>query len=166
MKNKNINRVSPRLPAWVISTIILLALDQLSKYIASASLKKEADFIIIRGVLQLHYLENRGAAFGMFNGKQFVFVIIACLIVGLIGANLYRIPAERRYSPLFASVCLITAGALGNMADRIVRGYVIDFIYFSLINFPVFNVADIYICVGIGLFVILLFAFYKDEDFS
>ena len=166
MNNKNKYRVSPRLPAWVISTVMLLTLDQLTKHIASASLKKEADFVIIRGVLQLHYLENRGAAFGMFHGKQLVFVIIACLIIGLIGANLYRIPPGKRYSPLFASVCLITAGALGNMADRIVRGYVVDFIYFSLINFPVFNIADIYICVGIGLFVLLLFAVYKDEDFS
>ena len=164
MTDKEGKKKNKFIPVWLLSAAALLGLDQWTKQMASASLAGEADFIIIPGALQLHYLENRGAAFGMFHGKQIIFIVIACVVVATIGYFLRRIPAERKYLPLQICASLITAGALGNMFDRIVRGYVTDFIYVSLIQFPVFNLADVYICVGIGLLIILLMFIYKDLD--
>ena len=71
---------------------------------------------------------------------------------------------ERKYLPLRACAVLIAAGAVGNFIDRIRLGYVVDFLYFKLIDFPIFNVADIYVTVSTALFIVLLCFYYKEED--
>lgn len=148
----------------VISVIVLLIADQFTKHLAVVNLKDKSDFIIIDKVLRLHYLENKGAAFGMFQNRQIVFAVVAVVIVVLIAAIYKRIPHTNRYFLLRFSAVLLVAGAIGNVIDRIMLNYVVDFIYFELINFPVFNVADIYVVVACILFAFGILFFYKDEE--
>ena len=93
--------------------------------------------------------------------------MIGTLIFLVIVVILYHnIPLTKRFTPIRIVAVLIVAGAIGNMIDRVVHQYVIDFFYFSLINFPVFNVADIYVTLSaIALIIVVLF-YYKEEDFS
>ena len=138
-------------------------LDQVTKYLAFRYLKPVRTFPLIRGVLELQYLENRGAAFGMLENLQWIFILFALLI--MTGCLFYgrSLPDERRYDPLRLCLLFLSAGALGNLIDRIAHQYVIDFIYFKIINFPVFNAADIYVSVSVTVLVVLVLFFYKDE---
>ena len=147
-------------------TVILILIDQVTKYLAQIFLAGKNGVMIIPGVLQLFYLENCGAAFGMLENRQIIFILIA---VAMICAAVYiycRIPADAHYHFLRILCVMITAGAAGNMLDRLMHNYVIDFIYFSLIDFPVFNVADCYVCIGAALTVLAVFTVYKDDDFA
>ena len=145
---------------------LLVALDQYSKIIAAASLKGTTPFVLIRGVLELRYLENHGAAFGIMQNGRIFFTVVAVVVLALIVAVLHRAPKNRRFLPFRLCLVFLAAGAVGNLIDRILFGYVRDFIYFSLINFPIFNVADIYVTVCTFLLVILLVFVYKDEELS
>ena len=137
---------------WIQAGIIILVLtllDQVSKHLVLTYLKGENDISLISGVLQLRYIENRGMAFGLFEGKIPVFVILCLLFFCLFVYVYARIPRTRYYLPLAVTSVIMVSGALGNFIDRVFRGYVVDFIYFSLIDFPVFNMADIYVvCSG------------------
>ena len=162
-----VNSVKPVWVHWLKGCtiiFILTFLDQGSKYFVLTRLKNTPDIILIPGVLQLHYLENRGMAFGLFEGKIPVFVIL-CVLFFCVFLYIYiKIPKTRYYLPLICTALVLAAGAVGNLIDRVFRGYVIDFIYFSLIDFPVFNVADIYVvCSGIFLVFCVCFK-YKDEN--
>lgn len=143
---------------------VLVAADQFTKRLAVVNLKNQDSFVLIPGVFELQYLENRGAAFGMFQGKQFLFVAGACFVFFVILFFYRRIPSGKRFFPLKFCAVLICAGAVGNMADRIFLNYVVDFFYFSLIDFPIFNVADCYVVVACFLFAILLLFIYKDDE--
>lgn len=138
--------------------------DQVTKQLASSYLKGRESVKLLPGVFELEYLENRGAAFGMFQNKQIIFVIMAALIL-VAGMILYHnLPATRRFLPVRICIVCIAAGALGNMIDRVRLGYVVDFFYFSLINFPIFNVADIYVTAATALLFVLILFYYKEED--
>ncbi len=145
--------------------ILLVALDLWSKSAAEIRLQN-GRIPVIPGVLEFYYLQNTGAAFSLLENAQWLFILIAGIVVLLIGWFLTRVPRSRRYLPLTSSLILISAGAAGNLIDRVRLGYVRDFIYFSLINFPVFNVADIYVTVSTVLLVLLILFYYKEEDFS
>ena len=148
----------------VILIGLLIALDQYTKVLAVNNLMDKEDFILIPGVLQLHYLENTGAAFSILSGKQWVFAIITPVLLLILLFILIRMPQVKKFTFLNYIIILLIAGAIGNYIDRLSNSYVVDFIYFSLINFPVFNVADIYVTCGvIALFLLILF-YYKDED--
>ena len=137
---------------WLISTMLLIIADQVTKKIPD--------------VLELNYLENKGMAFGMLQGKQIFFLILSIAFCIFLFYLLIRIPKTPYYRPLMVIGAFLAAGALGNFIDRLSHGYVIDFIYFSLIDFPVFNLADIFVvCGGIALVLVVLFR-YKDEDFE
>ena len=144
----------------------LVAFDQYTKYLAVIHLKDKPAFIIINGVLELNYLENKGAAFGMLQNQKAFFIFVAIVVVGVIGYVLLKMPDHKKYRILHLFLSLITAGAIGNMIDRIRFDYVVDFIYFVLINFPIFNVADIYVTISTILLVILLLFVYKENDLS
>lgn len=148
----------------VIFFIFLILLDQWTKSLATAYLKNQEPFVIIPGVFQLRYLENRGAAFGMMQGKQTVFMIIAALALIFIVYAYFKLPWEKRFYPLRAVGLLIAGGAVGNLIDRIFVGYVIDFFYFELIDFPIFNVADIYVTVATILLALLILFFYQENE--
>lgn len=155
---------------WIQAGIIILVLtllDQVSKHLVLTYLKGENDISLISGVLQLRYIENRGMAFGLFEGKIPVFVILCLLFFCLFVYVYARIPRTRYYLPLAVTSVIMVSGALGNFIDRVFRGYVVDFIYFSLIDFPVFNMADIYVvCSGIRLVLLVCFKYRNDEDYD
>lgn len=147
-----------------ILMIILIVIDQISKAWAVATLKDKPAIPLISGILELNYLENRGAAFGMLQNQKWFFIFVAVIILGCIIYILIKAPLQHKYSKLHILLTLIAAGAIGNMIDRIGLNYVVDFIYFKIINFPIFNVADIYVtCSTIVLILVLLFG-YNEED--
>lgn len=148
----------------IVLMLVLAVMDQISKKAAVFKLMDKPDIDLIKGVLSFHYLENRGAAFGMLQNKQYVFLIIGILFVIAAIVMLFIIPTQRKYTALRIAIVMIAAGAIGNMIDRSLLNYVVDFIYFSYIDFPVFNVADIYVTVGTFWLIILILFFYKDEE--
>lgn len=150
----------------LISIIALILLDQYTKHLAVIHLKDKAAFNIINGVLEFNYLENKGAAFGMLQNQKIFFIFVAIVILSVIAYVLLKTPDDRKYTILHVLLSLIAAGAIGNMIDRIRYDYVVDFIYFVLINFPIFNVADIYVSVSTVILIILLLFFYKEKDLN
>ena len=145
--------------------ILLTAADRITKNLASAHLM-QGDKVLIPGVLSLHYLENRGAAFGILQNQQWLFILLFFLFVTAVIIFYCRMPLDKKYLPVQIISLFLIAGGVGNLIDRIRLGYVIDFFYFSLINFPIFNVADIYVTVGMVILFILLIFYYKEEDFD
>ena len=144
--------------------LLLVAGDQISKYYAILMLKDQPPYSVVDGVFELHYLENNGAAFGILQGQKFFFLFIASIIIGMILYVLFKMPYQKKYIKLHLTLVLIASGAIGNLIDRVRFNYVVDFLYFSLINFPVFNVADIYVTVAAFFLVILLLFVYKETD--
>lgn len=143
---------------------LLIALDQYTKYLAVIGLKGKAPLVIWEGIFELRYLENRGAAFGMLQNQKGFFICVAFIILLAICFSLFKIPGEKRYLWLRSLLVMIAAGAVGNMIDRIYMGYVVDFFYFILIDFPIFNVADIYVSVSCVVLAILLMFYYQEEE--
>ena len=148
----------------LISFLILIVFDQWTKSLAVAYLMDKDPFIIIKNVFQLRYLENRGAAFGMMQGQQTFFLITGIIAVAILAYIYFKLPWENRFHPLRIVGIFIGAGAVGNLIDRVMLGYVVDFFYFELIDFPIFNVADIYVtCATIVLALLILFYYKEDE---
>lgn len=149
--------------ASVLTGIILLVLDQLTKAEAAAYLPVNGDIRLWEGVLHLTYVENRGAAFGMMQGGKWFFLVITG--VAIIGMVWFLIKERKNMHFLMQfSICLLMSGAIGNLIDRVMLGYVRDMIYVAAINFPVFNVADMAVCVGCGL-LILDVLFFKGKKY-
>lgn len=159
---KNENGMKLRFPAALILGILLIFLDQYTKYLAAKLFKAGGPVIVIPNVLELRYLENRGAAFGMLQNRQWVFIVFAIICVIACAWIGFRLAAAGRN--MAARVCLATlaAGAAGNLIDRVSKGYVVDFIYFSLIHFPVFNLADV--CVSLGTAALVIIVLFFDRD--
>lgn len=151
---------------FLVSTAVLVAFDQWTKNLAVEHLKGQEDISLIPGVLCLHYLENRGAAFGIFQDQRTFLLILTAIILICVCYVLWRIPSDKKYNLLKLLCIMITAGGIGNLIDRVRLNYVVDFIYFSLIDFPIFNVADIYVTTSMFLLLILVLCYYKDEDFQ
>lgn len=146
--------------AIIISVVIL---DQITKYLALRL--KNGSITIIDNFLDLYYLENRGAAFGIFQGKKFLLTFVTAFII--LGMCIFLFKERSRLSLISkVSISLIIAGAIGNLLDRIFRHYVIDFISVTLpggYDFPVFNLADIAVVIGTFL---LIIAFFSTKDFE
>lgn len=153
----------------IIDILILFALlfvDQLTKYIAVINLKDKPNVPIIKGVLELSYLENRGAAFGIMQNQKLFFIIIAIVFLLGISYLIFKMPDDQKYFKLHILLIAIGSGAIGNLIDRVRLNYVIDFIYFSIINFPVFNFADICVTLGTIILILLILFVYKDDELS
>ena len=142
----------------------LTALDQWTKALAVRFLMNQTPVVVMEGVFQLHYSENRGAAFGLLQGKQFFFFLITLLVLGAAAYMVWHMPPVKRFFPMWFALLLVASGAVGNMIDRVSQGYVVDFFYFRLINFPVFNVADCYVTISAAALIILFLFYYKDSD--
>ena len=156
-----------RIKYYLTALLIMLAgilLDQTTKYLAVLHLKNQDAYVLWDQVFQLEYLENRGAAFGMLQNQQIFFFFSVILITIFVIWFYLRVPMGKKYLPLRLCAIFIMAGAYGNFIDRLRLGYVIDFFYFKLIDFPVFNVADIYVTLSTIVFCLLLFFYYKEED--
>lgn len=150
----------------IIVVAALIALDQISKILAHNAFASGDDKVIIKKILEFTYLENKGAAWGMFAGKQFFFIALTVLLIFSVIFLLIKLPEGKRYTPARIISWVLLAGAVGNMIDRIAFGYVRDFINCVFIDFPVFNVADIYVSLSMVALVIFILFFYKDKDFD
>ncbi len=163
---KNAKSKFTRLDIMAIPIIcLLIAIDQFTKYLAT-SLMETGPIALIDGVFELQYLENRGAAFGILQNKQWVFLVIGVVLIIFITVFFLRLPKTKRFVALKICLIFIVAGAIGNMIDRVLLNYVIDFLYFSLINFPIFNVADIYVSCATVLLGVLILFYYKEDEFD
>ena len=151
----------------VVVMLVLLGLDQLTKYLAIINLKNHPAVVLWDGVLELNYLENRGSAFGMLQNQKFFILFIGVVFLAVILFFLFKLPEEKKFCTVHILLSAIVAGGVGNMIDRLRFDYVVDFISFVLIHFPIFNVADCYIVVAtIVLFLLFLFVFEeKDLEF-
>lgn len=147
-----------------VLALVLIGLDQWTKVLAVKHLMGQEPIVIWDGVFELHYLENRGAAFGILQGQKAVFLICTALVLAILAFYYNRMPVEKRYLPMRIVGILLGAGAVGNLIDRMMQSYVVDFLYFKLIDFPIFNVADCYVTVGAILLAILILFVYKDEE--
>lgn len=166
MNKKNHTNKGILLGADFLLLAILIFLDQLTKYFAIIYLKDKPSIAIVENVFELHYLENRGAAFGMLQNQKFFFIFIALIILAVICYVLVKTPNHTKYIKLHVALIFVAGGAIGNMIDRCRFDYVVDFLYFSLINFPIFNVADIYVTLSAIFLIILLLFVYKESDLN
>ena len=148
----------------IIAVVVLILLDQGTKFWALASLKPIHNMTLVEGFMDLTFVENRGVAFGMFSGQSW-FIL---LLTGIIAAGLiwfYKaMPKKKEYFPLRVSLVMVLSGAIGNIIDRLFRGYVVDFFEFTFFEWPVFNVADIYVVVRVILLALMLIFVVKEED--
>lgn len=168
--------------------LALVGLDQLTKYWVIVGLKGKEAIEMIPGVFELCYLENTSAAFSFdpvslfqkifklpyfyenpqaFLMARLIFLSAVTFLIMIFVAYIYlRTPKEKKFL-LLDIICIgIVSGAIGNMIDRIVRHYVVDFFYFKLIDFPVFNVADIYVTVCAFALIFLGMFYFKEEDYA
>ena len=157
----------------LLISVILIMIDLFTKQLAVKYLT-DGSVQIIPGVFSFTLLEggNSGAAFGLFQGGFWLFAAITAIVIVAVVFALKKIVAERKYFPAHFALVLLLSGALGNFADRVLtmikygHSYVIDFMYFELINFPIFNVADCYVTISAVAILILGLFYYKDEDFD
>ena len=150
---------------YIVITLIALILDQMTKYLAIVYLKGQPAIKIIDNFLYFTYLENKGAAFGMLDDKPMFFTIFASAFILFMIFYLLKNRNEIGNFYKFGFVMIIV-GALGNLIDRIRLGFVVDFIFSplgGLYDFPVFNLADVYLTVTAILLLIYAFFFDKEE---
>lgn len=151
------------MPLYIAAILVMIVVDQVVKHWAFTVLQPQRTIPLIENVFHLTYIENRGAAFSMFAkfDSRWIFVALAAVITLAI---CYALSKKLMQTALGSwSLVLIAAGAVGNAVDRVARGFVVDMFDFRLIHFPVFNVADIFICVGGVLFVIYFMFQHKDK---
>ena len=148
----------------ILAVVALILLDQGTKLWALASLKPIQRITLVKGFMDLEFVENTGVAMGMLDGQRWLILITTVAItVGLIW--FYRtMPKKKEYFPVRVSLVLVLSGAIGNIIDRMFRGYVVDFFEFTFFEWPVFNVADIYVVVGVVLLALMILFVVKDED--
>lgn len=135
----------------IIISIILLCIDQISKLLVVNLLTKTNSITIIKNFFYLTYINNDGAAFSILVGKRIFLILIAVLVIVMLIRCIKKNNIQNKLE--LVSISLIIGGSLGNLMDRVVRGYVIDFLDFKLFNynFPIFNLADTFIVIGVIL---------------
>ena len=144
---------------YIIIALFIIALDQFSKILITSSFALGQEKSVIKGVLSFTYVRNEGAAFGILQGARVFFIILTVVI--LIGAIYYIVKMRPSSRLEKTALSFIAGGAIGNFIDRALFGYVRDFIMTDFIDFPVFNIADCFVCIGAGLYIL-----YALLDFS
>lgn len=143
--------------AVLILSAFIFAVDQLTKAMVKARMTPNQSIPIIDNILHLTYVQNTGAAFSLFKGRVFFFVVVSFAVIAAIVYCMIRLPKEKDFFKL--PLALVLGGALGNLVDRLRFGYVVDFIDFRI--WPVFNVADSAVVIGVLL---LLYLVMFDSD--
>lgn len=135
----------------IIISMILLCIDQISKLLVVNLLTKTDSITIIKNFFYLTYINNDGAAFSILVGKRIFLILIAVLVIVMLIRYIKKNNIQNKLE--LVSLALIIGGSLGNLMDRVVRGYVIDFLDFKIFNynFPIFNLADTFIVIGVIL---------------
>lgn len=149
---------------YAIVVFLGVMADQLTKLWVSGSLMGEGVVRVIPGIINFRYVENTGMAFSMMSDMTLVLTVASGVLTVVMGVLLWKLKKRGRF--LCISLSLIMAGAIGNLIDRIFAGFVVDFIEFAFVDFAVFNVADICVCVGTAMLVIyiLFLADRKKEE--
>lgn len=150
----------------ILGFLILSTIDQWSKWLVCLKLKGGGEVSLLGDIFVLQYLENRGAAFGVLQNQQFFLSLTTVAILFLLVFIYGKIPPMPKFHILRGMDVLLAAGAVGNLIDRLFRGYVVDFFYFKLINFPIFNVADCYVVIAAFISVFLIGFYYKEDDWK
>jgi len=148
----------------VVGIIIMVVLDQITKIIAIDKLKGKKSVNVIPNVLSFTYLENEGAAWGILKNHQLIFIIISIVLTAAIAYYYNKLPYTKRFRPFRITLSVLCAGAVGNTIDRIFHKYVVDFFQTDFIEFPVFNVADIYVTCSIAALLILILFVYSEQE--
>lgn len=148
----------------VLLILAMVALDQLVKYWAVTVLAPVTTIPLIQNVFALTYVENTGAAFSLLAGKNQQWLLAAIAVVIVLGAVWLLKKGWVLTALGRISVYLVIAGAIGNLIDRVTRGFVVDLFSFELIHFPIFNVADIYVVAGVVLFLIYNLFFHDKAE--
>lgn len=155
--------------SWIVfflCSALLIFLDQWTKALAVEYLMSGKEIQLIPNILSLLYVENAGAAFGILHGQQIIFLLITIFVLAGVLIIFHKTPIKKRYLPFLFSLLLVFSGAIGNCIDRQRQSYVVDFIYFRPIDFPVFNLADIYVTGACFFLLFLFFFYYKEEEFA
>ncbi|GAA0091585.1 signal peptidase II [Paraclostridium bifermentans] len=145
---------------YILIILGLIGLDQISKFLAVKYLVNIGSIPIIKDIFHLTYVENRGAAFGMFQNNQMVFVVVA-LAACIFG--LYYLYKKQLNLLGKSAIILIIAGAIGNLIDRVRLGFVVDYFDFRIVWNYVFNVADVFVVIGTILLCIYIIFFENDK---
>lgn len=147
----------------LISIIFLAAVDQLTKYIVQQNIIGKETIVFIPKFLGWHYTENTGASFSIFSGHVSFLAILTSVII-VVGIVLLM-SKKIKFGFMYVGITLAISGGLGNLIDRILRGYVIDFIQTLFVDFAIFNFADCLICIGAMLiFVDAILDFRKKKN--
>lgn len=144
--------------------IVVTLIDQISKLIIIKKLIPNISYTVIKNFFYLTYTNNTGAAFSILTGKRVLLIAIAIIIIGLLFYYFKKNKINSNLEKL--SFAFIIGGALGNLIDRIIRGYVVDFIDIKIFgyNYPIFNLADVFIVIGV--FLLLIIMIRKDKKYG
>ena len=146
---------------YYLFAVLLIAIDQITKWNIVQNFELYQEKIIVPGIFSLFYIQNEGAAWGIFQGKMVFFYLVTFIVVGYL---IYMFQQEKNKTKLVGiSFALILSGAIGNFIDRLLNGYVVDMFRLDFINFPIFNVADVCLTVGVALMLIHVLFFEKEE---
>lgn len=145
----------------VMSIAVLVSLDQIIKLLVIKYLEPIGSLPLIDGFIQLNYAENTGAAFGSFSGYTWVLSIFTLVVI--VAGLVWILKGKLKFGVEYVCITLILAGGLGNLIDRISRGFVVDYIEPLFINFAIFNFADILVtCSAVVLIIWLIYGIFKD----
>lgn len=146
---------------WFLMAVLIVGADQLLKFVVSSQMLKHESLTLIPDILNITYVENKGAAFSILSDYTWVLSILS--VVFCIAIFLYILIKKPKNKLLMVSLIMIFAGALGNAIDRVFLGYVVDFIEVRFIDFPIFNLADISITVGAGILMVYEIFFDREK---
>ncbi len=147
----------------IITIVILVAIDQLAKFCALQWLKPVGSVAVIDGILNFTFVENDGAAFGIMEGMRWLFVLGTIPVIIIIIMYYRSLPNYKPHTYMKIALIIVLSGAVGNFIDRLLRGYVVDFIQFKFFEFPVFNLADCYVTIGASIICFLMLFVVKDK---
>ena len=146
---------------WGFVAVLAVVLDQISKSVVVDKLKPITEAELIPHFIGFRYIENTGAAFGMMQGYRWLFISLST--IAIIGISVFLVVSGKKIHPLTGlGISMIVGGGIGNQIDRIINGYVVDFIEFQFVDFAVFNVADSFVTVG--AVIVIICAIFVDKN--
>ena len=145
----------------IVFTIVFLLIDIVSKLVISNLMNVYDSVIVIKNVFNITYVRNTGAAWSLFSDNTWLIIIISLIIISFIVFYIYKNRPKNKIENI--SYSLVLGGAIGNFIDRIIYGYVIDFLDFNIFgyDYPIFNLADTFIVIGV---IILCICMWRDKD--
>ena len=137
---------------YIAIFLLIIAFDQISKHLITSRFAVGEGMTVIKGIFDFRYIENRGAAFGLLQGARVFFIVLT--VVVFLAIIIYLVKAKPKSHLEKTALCFIAGGAIGNFIDRVYLGYVRDFIETTFMDLPIFNIADCFVCIGAGLYIL------------